>query len=64
MEGGTMSGDEERFALAREIEACEVRLRLLPPFESDDRTKAFKLELEQRRTVAAQRLGELRGSHR
>jgi hypothetical protein len=59
-----MTADEERLVLAREIEACEVRLLLLPPFESDDRTKAFKLELEQRRTVAAQRLGELRGNHR
>jgi hypothetical protein len=59
-----MSADEEKLLLAREIEACEVRLRLLPPFESDERSKAFKLELEQRRTVAANRLGELRGNHR
>jgi hypothetical protein len=59
-----MSADEEQLALSREIQACEVRLRLLPPFESDDRNEAFKHELEQRRTAAAKRLGELQGNHR
>jgi len=50
------SADEERLTLAREIEACDVRLRLLPPFESNDRDESFRRELQQRRDDAAARL--------
>jgi hypothetical protein len=58
-EGDQMSTDEERLALAREIQAYDVRLGLLPPFGTDPRNAAFRAELQRSRDLAAHRLAEL-----
>jgi hypothetical protein len=54
-----MSADQEQLALAREIQACDVRLDLLPPFGQEPRNEAFRDELRKRRDDAARRLAEL-----
>jgi hypothetical protein len=54
-----MNADMERFALAREIQACQVRLELLPPYGQEPRNEAFRDELRQRRDDATRRLAEL-----
>ena len=48
--------DGEEVELLREIEACEVRLRLLPPTDVTDRDESFRRELVERRDAAAARL--------
>jgi hypothetical protein len=48
--------DDERLELVREIEACDVRLRLLPPADGTALDASFRRELQQRRDVAAARL--------
>jgi hypothetical protein len=54
----------ELFAAAREVEACKVRLRLLPTeSDSDQHGRAFRQELEQARAHAAQRLATLESAH-
>jgi hypothetical protein len=53
--GGT-DRDEEQLMLVREIEACDVRLRLLPPFDSNERDQSFRRDLQRRRDDAAARL--------
>ena len=53
-----MSVSEELMALAREVQACDVRLGLLP-VASDDRNDAFRRELQDRRRDAAARLAQL-----
>ncbi len=56
-----MSGaDAERDVLVREIQACDVRLGLLPPLEGQgSRHEAFREELLHRREAAVQRLALL-----
>ena len=52
-----MSVDAELLQLAREVQACDVRLGLI---SADDRRNVqFRRELEQRRATAAARLAEL-----
>jgi hypothetical protein len=58
------SVDEEEARLVREIEACEVRLRLLPPFDGRDLDESFRRELEQRRDDAAAKLMRTRTTRR
>jgi len=48
--------DEVRLELVREIEACDVRLRLLPPADGSALDESFRRELQQRRDSAAARL--------
>ncbi len=59
-----MSADEEQLALAREIQACDVRLDLLPPVGQEPRNEAFRGELQQRRDEAANRLAQLDATQR
>jgi hypothetical protein len=54
-----MSIDEQRHALAREIQACDVRLSLLPPFGQEPRNEAFRDELHRQRDDAASALAAL-----
>jgi hypothetical protein len=51
----------EMIELAREIEACDVRLGFLP--SHDPRSERMRREVEQRRAEAAQRLRELEIEH-
>jgi hypothetical protein len=55
-----MSIDEQRHALAREVQACDVRLSLLPPFGQEPRNETFREELLQRRHDAASELAALK----
>jgi len=48
--------DEERLELVREIEACDVRLRLLPLAGTSALDASFRQELQQRRDNATARL--------
>jgi hypothetical protein len=59
--GRSMSVDTELLALAREVQACDVRLALLPP--GNGRRAAFRSELEERRASAAERLATLEAEH-
>jgi hypothetical protein len=60
-----MSADQEQLALAREIQACDVRLDLLPPsFGQESRSDWFRDELRQRRDDASRRLAELEATQR
>ena len=52
-----MSVDTELLELAREVQALDVRLRLMSP--DDQRNMKFRLELEGRRAAAAARLAEV-----
>jgi hypothetical protein len=52
--------DKNHLELVREIEACDVRLRLLPPADGSALDESFRRELEQRRDEAAARLGQTR----
>lgn len=54
-----MSIDEHRDALAREIQACDVKLGLLPPFGREHRDHAFRAELLRKRDEAAEALAEI-----
>ena len=54
-----MTIDEQRHALAREIQACDVRLGLLPPFGQEPRNERFREELHERRAEAARALAAL-----
>jgi hypothetical protein len=47
---------DARLELVREIEACDVRLRLLPPADGTALDASFRRELQQRRDDAAARL--------
>jgi hypothetical protein len=51
--------DGELLALAREVQACDVRLALLGPFDADDRHESLRAELENRRADAARQLALL-----
>jgi hypothetical protein len=55
-EGEQIRSDKERLELVREIQACDVRLDLLPP--GDNRSLELRSELEERRARAAERLAE------
>ncbi len=52
-----MAVDEEMLALAREVQACDVRLGLMP--NDGERAAALRRELERRRDEAARRLAAL-----
>lgn len=56
--------DEHEFELEREVQGCEVRLGLLPPFDGTGRNDAFRQELQDRRAHALRRLADLRSSKR
>lgn len=56
-EGGGMVVSPEMLELAREIEACDVRLGFLPA--NDRRCAEMRGEIERRRREASQRLAEL-----
>lgn len=53
--------DDEQMALVREIEACDVRLSLLPAFDGTELDASFRRELQARRDDAAARLMRARG---
>ena len=53
------AADAERAVLVREIQACDVRLGLLPPEGQESRHETFREELLHRREAAAQRLAQL-----
>ena len=53
-----MSTDEQRHVLAREIQACDVRLSLLPPGQGP-RNDTFREELRGQRDEAARALAAL-----
>jgi hypothetical protein len=52
-----MSGEE--VALRRELEACQVRLRLLNSLEGRSRSESFMRELLEHRADVEHRLGQL-----
>ncbi len=52
-----MSVNAEMLELAREVQACDVRLGLL--LDGIGRDNPVRLELQHRRTIAATRLAEL-----
>lgn len=54
-----MSIDEQRYVLAREIRACDVRLSLLPPYGQGHRNDVFRDELSRQRDEAASALAAL-----
>jgi hypothetical protein len=62
-EGDGMSVDVEMLELAREVQACEVRLGLMPASLGDSRNEAFRQELLDRHAIAAKRLAELESEH-
>ena len=56
-----MSVDTELLAYAREVQACDIRLELLPRDKSCN--VQLRRELEERRAGAAERLAKLEVEH-
>jgi len=54
--------EDEQLELVREIEACDVRLRLLPAFDGTELDASFRRELQERRDAAAARLVRARAT--
>jgi hypothetical protein len=54
--------EDDESELLREVQACDVRLGLLPPFDSTGRNEAFRHELQERRARAVERLAVSTGS--
>jgi hypothetical protein len=54
-----MDVDDEVAALERELQACDVRLGLMPPADAGNRNDTLRRELEHRRADVLRRLEEI-----